>query len=57
MGTVLLMSGKVVRAKVLVVTGACLVGDPTAFVEINGEIIWVKPGESVDFVEVVEGKA
>ena len=32
--------------------GACLIGDPTAYVMRNGERVWVKPGESVEFIEV-----
>jgi hypothetical protein len=51
MSTVLLKSGKIVRAYVEIATGAALIGDPTAFVKLKNKIVWVVPGESVEFVE------
>ncbi len=32
-------------------TGGCFVGDPTAYCFRNGQQIWLKPGESVEFIE------
>ncbi len=31
--------------------GACMKGDPTAYVYRGEQLVWVKPGESVQFVE------
>ena len=50
--TVLLNSGKLIREIVHVYEGAVMVGDPTAYILIPRiGIVWVKPGESVSFVE------
>jgi len=32
-------------------SGACLAGDPTAYVVRQGETVWVVPGESSEWVE------
>lgn len=32
--------------------GACMNGQPTAYVRRDGRMCWVKPGASVEFVEV-----
>lgn len=31
--------------------GACMAGDPTAYIVVDGKMVWVKPGESVEFIE------
>jgi hypothetical protein len=49
---VLCRDGVASRRQVFVTSGAAMVGDPTAFVQRDGRSVWVKPGESVDFVEV-----
>jgi hypothetical protein len=49
---VLFRDGKSAMAQIYIYGGACLAGDPTAYVIRHGEMIWVKPGESVEFVEV-----
>ncbi len=51
MSTVLFKDGTASRCMVFIWQGACLVGDPTAYVIRNGEMVWVVPGESVSFVE------
>ena len=35
--------------------GACFTGDPTAYVYRNGVLTWVRPGESVSWVEAEQG--
>lgn len=50
---VLLKSGETTMAQVYISRGAALIGDPTCFfIGKNDEIVWVKPGESVQFIEV-----
>ena len=49
--TILFKNGQTGRHGVRVYQGACLVGQPTAYTIINGELIWLVPGESVEFVE------
>lgn len=51
MHTVLLKNGTLVKRDVLLYTGAAFAGDPTAFFVSNSAIVWVKPGESVDWME------
>ena len=53
MKTILFLDGVTAIKEVHVVGGACLVGQPTAYVVRCGTVVWVKPGTSVDFVEVV----
>lgn len=50
--TVLFLDGTMARLPVFVYAGACLDGDPTAYVYRNGKMTWVIPGESVEFIEV-----
>lgn len=49
---VVLQDGRVVRAVVHLLGGAAMVGDATAYVNFGGRTVWVKPGESCEFVEV-----
>ena len=49
--TVLFSDGIVGRCQIFVYQGACLAGEPTAYVLRNGQLIWVKPGQSVQWVE------
>jgi hypothetical protein len=49
--TVLFLDGTSQRCQVHVCGGACLVGWPTAYVIRDNQTVWVKPGESVSFVE------
>ncbi len=49
--TVLFKSGKIGRYVVFVYAGACLKGDPTRYIIRDGEMTWVKPGESVTWIE------
>jgi hypothetical protein len=49
---VLLADGRAVRADIQIIGGAALAGSPTAYCEVDGRRVWVKPGESVEFVEV-----
>ena len=51
MHTVLLKNGTVVKRELFLYGGAAMVGDPTAYFVSNGAIVWVKPGESVDWIE------
>lgn len=37
--------------EVFLYEGACLVGDPTAYIQRGSITVWVKPGASVDFIE------
>jgi hypothetical protein len=48
---VLMKDGRLVRTQVYTHQGACLVGDPTAYIMLGGELVWVRPGESVSFIE------
>lgn len=48
---VLFSDGSSGRYVVWIYTGACLAGDPTAYVVRGGSTVWVRPGESVEFVE------
>lgn len=49
--TVLFLDGISGRYEIYVYTGACFIGDPTAYVFRNDQQVWVKPGESVEFIE------
>jgi hypothetical protein len=49
--TVLFQDGTAGRFHVYVYGGACLKGDPTAYVMRDGRMVWVVAGESVEFVE------
>ena len=49
---VLFADGSVERCEVLIWHGPCLVGDATAYVRRNGKYVWVRPGQSVQWVEV-----
>jgi len=51
MKTILFLDGVTAIKEVQIVGGACLVGQPTAYVVRYGQAVWVKPGKSVDFVE------
>lgn len=51
MQTVLFSDGHVRRCEVFLYAGACMVGDPTAYVYRNGQLTWVKPGQSVAWIE------
>ena len=51
---VALCDGRQVAAEVKLVGGAALAGSPTAYCVVDGRRVWVKPGESVEFVEVPE---
>jgi hypothetical protein len=31
--------------------GACFAGDPTAYIVYGGGVVWLRPGESVEFIE------
>lgn len=44
-------SGKTITARIHFYTGACLVGDPTVYANVDGFVVWVVPGESVDFMQ------
>lgn len=50
---VALQDGRPIRALVQVVDGPALAGSPTAYCEVEGRVIWLVPGESVEFVEHV----
>lgn len=49
--SVLLKSGAFVRREIMLYGGAALIGDPTAYFLSNGAMIWVRPGQSVDWIE------
>ncbi len=49
--TVLFSDGKMARLPVMIYRGACMIGDPTAYVYRGESLVWVKPGESVAWVE------
>lgn len=49
--TVLFKDGKVGRCVVHSYLGGCMRGQATAFVYRDGKLVWVKPGESVDWME------
>lgn len=49
---VLFRDGRLGRYVIHLYGGACFIGDPTAYIIVNGNIVWIKPGESVEFVEV-----
>ena len=51
MGTVLLKSGVLIIRRVLRYSGAAFSGDATAYVYYHDRLIWVKPGESVEWIE------
>ncbi len=53
MKNILFLDGKFGKYEVHLVEGACLVGDPTAFVIRKGERVYVSPGQSVEFVETI----
>jgi hypothetical protein len=48
---VLFRDGTSAMAHVYIYGGACMTGDPTAYVIRNGRWVWVVPGESISFVE------
>lgn len=50
---VLFADGCSAMTQVFVYGGACLAGDPTAYVLRHGRMVWVKPGDSVEWVEAV----
>jgi hypothetical protein len=54
MTTVLFLDGTCGCYQVYLYQGACLVGQSTAYVYRGGKLTWVKPGESVAFVEVAD---
>lgn len=49
--TILFLDGKTSHLQIHIYMGACLSGQPGAYVYRNGQFTWVKPGESVSFVE------
>ncbi len=49
--TVLFKDGTLARLPVHIYPGACLIGQPTAYVHRKGVMVWVKPGLSVSWVE------
>jgi hypothetical protein len=48
---VLFLDGRSGAFRVYVYGGACLAGQPAAYVIRGGGLVWVRPGESVEFVE------
>jgi hypothetical protein len=50
---VLFLDGTSGRFEIFRYLGACLVGQPTCYIVRQG-IVWVKPGESVNWIEVRE---
>ena len=52
--TVFFLDGVSSRCQVFLTSGPALVGQSTAFVLRDGVVVWVAPGESVDFMEVKE---
>ena len=48
---VLFADGRIERHNILMYLGACLAGDPTAYVLRDGVVVWVVPGETVAFRE------
>jgi hypothetical protein len=51
MGTILLKSGEVIKRTIWTYNGPAFTGDPTAYIIYGEKIVWVKPGESVEWVE------
>lgn len=51
-GLVLFIDGTVGNYGVFIWRGPALIGDPTAYVFRDGRMVWVKPGESVRWIEV-----
>jgi hypothetical protein len=51
MSLVLFRDGTKSRLPVYCCSGAALIGQPTAYVIRRGQLIWVVPGQSVEFVE------
>lgn len=51
MKTVLLKDGNLIRTIVWQYAGGAMVGDPTAYIMLGGRMVWVRPGQSVDFLE------
>jgi hypothetical protein len=49
--TVLFKDGVRLRLERHDYLGACFIGDPTVYVSRYGKLVWVKPGESVDWIE------
>jgi len=49
--TILFADGRTARLPVHIYLGAAMVGEPTAYTEINGRVVWLEPGESVPFVQ------
>jgi len=52
--TVLFLDGTTARKQIHIYGGACRIGQATAYVVRHGKRVWVKPGESVEFVEAAE---
>lgn len=50
---VLFADGTMGRYPIHIYDGACLTGDATAYIIRNGTMVWVKPGESVSWIESV----
>ena len=50
-GLVLLKNGQMVREFIYPYAGACNVGDPTVYCIRFGNVIWLTPGQSVEWVE------
>jgi hypothetical protein len=50
--TVLFQDGTFGRYELNLCGGGCMIGDPTAYVVRRGQTVLVKPGESVQFIEV-----
>lgn len=49
--TVLFKNGSSKRLQVFIYQGAAMVGDPTAYVMVGNEMVWVIPGQSVSWME------
>jgi hypothetical protein len=49
---VMFKDGTIGRKVLHFYTGACFGGEPTAYVFRGSTLVWVKPGESVAFIEV-----
>lgn len=49
--TILFHDGTTQRLPVHAYGGACISGQPTAYVCRDGKLVWVVPGESVAWVE------
>lgn len=49
--TVLFLDGSAARLPIQFYRGAALAGTPTAYVVRQDTVVWIKPGESVDWIE------